>query len=173
VPEDADGFQDGDGCDDPDNDRDGIPDVIDQCALEPETINGNKDEDGCQDAGDSLVMVMPDRIELLEPIRFRGATTKLLSRSTKVLAQVAATLRANREFLRVRIGVHVHTRGAGDQALSEQRAEVVREWLVKWGIETDRLEAKGFGATRPLQDRGGAAVNDRVELVIIERKLDR
>ncbi|HEY2365207.1 MAG TPA: hypothetical protein VGH87_02435 [Polyangiaceae bacterium] len=34
-PEDRDGFQDEDGCPDPDNDQDGIPDVQDKCPNDP------------------------------------------------------------------------------------------------------------------------------------------
>jgi outer membrane protein OmpA-like peptidoglycan-associated protein len=48
-PEDFDGFQDEDGCPDPDNDQDGIPDVDDKCPNEPETYNGFQDADGCPD----------------------------------------------------------------------------------------------------------------------------
>jgi len=48
-PEDKDGFQDEDGCPDPDNDGDGIPDVSDQCPNEPEDKDGFQDEDGCPD----------------------------------------------------------------------------------------------------------------------------
>ncbi len=36
TPEDFDGFQDDDGCPDIDNDRDGIPDSLDQCPNEAE-----------------------------------------------------------------------------------------------------------------------------------------
>ena len=172
-PEDKDGFQDNDGCDDPDNDHDGIPDVVDQCATEPETINGNKDDDGCPDPGESLVMVMADRIEVFEPVRFRGLTARLDRRSTKVLTQVAETLRANREFKRVRITVHVQARGGSDQDLSEKRAEAVRAWLVKWGVEPERIEARGFGSSRllvPRKQKGAAKINDRVEFIIMEKK---
>jgi outer membrane protein OmpA-like peptidoglycan-associated protein len=49
-PEDYDGFEDEDGCPDPDNDQDGIPDELDSCPNEPETYNGYKDEDGCPDS---------------------------------------------------------------------------------------------------------------------------
>ncbi|HVZ71409.1 MAG TPA: OmpA family protein, partial [Polyangia bacterium] len=49
APEDRDGFQDDDGCPDPDNDGDGIPDVADRCPNAPETRNGLDDEDGCPD----------------------------------------------------------------------------------------------------------------------------
>ncbi len=48
-PEDRDGFQDDDGCPDPDNDGDGIPDAKDKCPNEPEDKDGFQDEDGCPD----------------------------------------------------------------------------------------------------------------------------
>ncbi|HEY8946021.1 MAG TPA: OmpA family protein, partial [Polyangiaceae bacterium] len=46
-PEDFDGFQDGDGCPEPDNDNDGILDVDDRCPNVPEDRDGDNDEDGC------------------------------------------------------------------------------------------------------------------------------
>ncbi len=48
-PEDKDGFQDADGCPDPDNDGDGIPDAQDKCPMEPEDKDGFQDADGCPD----------------------------------------------------------------------------------------------------------------------------
>jgi OmpA-OmpF porin, OOP family len=48
-PEDKDGFQDADGCPDPDNDNDGIPDKSDKCPNDPEDKDGFQDEDGCPD----------------------------------------------------------------------------------------------------------------------------
>jgi OmpA-OmpF porin, OOP family len=48
-PEDKDGFEDADGCPDPDNDRDGIPDKEDKCPNIPENFNGFQDADGCPD----------------------------------------------------------------------------------------------------------------------------
>jgi OOP family OmpA-OmpF porin len=47
APEDFDGWQDEDGCPDPDNDGDRIPDVDDKCPDIPETYNGIQDDDGC------------------------------------------------------------------------------------------------------------------------------
>jgi outer membrane protein OmpA-like peptidoglycan-associated protein len=58
--EDLDGFQDDDGCPDPDNDGDGILDVDDACATEAEDIDGFQDEDGCPDPdndGDGILDV--------------------------------------------------------------------------------------------------------------------
>jgi outer membrane protein OmpA-like peptidoglycan-associated protein len=48
-PEDWDGFQDSDGCPDPDNDGDGIPDKVDKCPNEPEDFDTFQDDDGCPD----------------------------------------------------------------------------------------------------------------------------
>lgn len=45
--EDEDGFEDEDGCPDPDNDQDGVPDALDGCDDEPEDMDGVEDYDGC------------------------------------------------------------------------------------------------------------------------------
>jgi outer membrane protein OmpA-like peptidoglycan-associated protein len=49
IPEDQDGFQDKDGCPDPDNDGDGIPDELDNCPYAAEDFDGFEDRDGCPD----------------------------------------------------------------------------------------------------------------------------
>ncbi len=48
-PEDMDGWEDSDGCPDPDNDGDGMADVADQCPDEAEDADGWEDADGCPD----------------------------------------------------------------------------------------------------------------------------
>ncbi|MCP4604638.1 MAG: OmpA family protein, partial [Proteobacteria bacterium] len=48
-PEDKDGFEDEEGCPDPDNDQDGILDINDKCPLEPEDKDTFEDQDGCPD----------------------------------------------------------------------------------------------------------------------------
>ncbi len=53
--EDKDGFQDTDGCPDPDNDQDGIADPGDKCPNQAENFNGFEDEDGCPDKGRVIV----------------------------------------------------------------------------------------------------------------------
>ena len=47
AAEDKDGYQDSDGCPDPDNDGDGIADVNDKCPLQAEDADGFEDLDGC------------------------------------------------------------------------------------------------------------------------------
>ncbi|MFT7700120.1 MAG: outer membrane protein OmpA-like peptidoglycan-associated protein [Candidatus Krumholzibacteriia bacterium] len=48
-PEDMDGYNDLDGCPDPDNDGDGILDADDACPTRAEDLDGFQDEDGCPD----------------------------------------------------------------------------------------------------------------------------
>jgi outer membrane protein OmpA-like peptidoglycan-associated protein len=172
-PEDKDGFQDLDGCADPDNDQDGLADAGDKCPTQPETINGNQDDDGCPDKGDTTIILSPARIETLDPIQFTGL--KLTKASLPLLEQVAATMRAHPEIVRMRVTVHVQPTEDpdADQARSDRRARAVREWLVQWGIAPARVEARGFGSTKPLvaaDQRGAAKINDRIELIILERK---
>lgn len=45
--EDFDGFEDEDGCPEPDNDQDGIPDIKDKCPNVKEDMDGDEDTDGC------------------------------------------------------------------------------------------------------------------------------
>jgi outer membrane protein OmpA-like peptidoglycan-associated protein len=170
--EDKDGVLDTDGCPDADNDGDGLLDTVDKCPQEPETINGNNDDDGCPDKGNALVVLSPDRLETLEAIVFNGS--KLSRSSLNVLGQIGATLRAHPEILRVRVTVHVNpsSNAGADKSLTEQRAKVVRDWLVEWGIDPLRLQGAGFGGTKPLvpaTQRGAKDINDRVELIILER----
>jgi len=49
LPEDLDGFEDLDGCMDPDNDNDFIPDADDRCPNEEALEGRDADEDGCTD----------------------------------------------------------------------------------------------------------------------------
>ena len=172
-PEDKDGFNDIDGCPDPDNDNDGFLDAQDKCPNEAEVINGVDDQDGCPDRGNALVVVAPDRLELLESIEFKNAT--ISKKSTNLLGQVAATLRAHPEILRVRITVHVQPtkKPSADQELSDRRAAAIRDWLVKIGVDDRRLEPKGFGGTSPLvpaKQKGSKGINERVEMLIVEKK---
>jgi len=168
-----DGFNDTDGCPDPDNDGDGFVDAKDTCPNEAEVINGVNDDDGCPDKGDSFVVVSPDRLELLEPITFKKGV--LQKASNNVLGQIGATMRAHPEILRLRITAHVQptTNAAADKALTETRAFAIREWLIKYGIDEKRLDPRGFGGEKPLMDpksKSAPLINDRIELVILERK---
>ena len=52
--------------------------------------------------------------------------------------------------LRIELGGHTDSQGSDsyNMTLSEQRAKAVVDYLVKNGIASDRLESKGYGETK-------------------------
>jgi outer membrane protein OmpA-like peptidoglycan-associated protein len=171
-PEDKDGHNDLDGCPDLDNDSDGFADAQDKCPNEAEVINGVDDDDGCADRGNALVVVLPDRLEILETIVFKKVV--IHKDSTNLLTQIGATLRAHPELKRVRITVHVQPSATPeeDRRVSKLRAFAIRDWLVQFGIEDSRVEPRGFGGDKPLVDpksKNAKGINERVELIILEK----
>lgn len=165
-PEDTDGFQDADGCPDPDNDADGILDALDACPYEAETKNGEHDEDGCPDK--IRVDRKQGQILILEPVQFALNSARILPESFDMLNEIATVMKAHPEISQLSIEGHTDSNGSDlrNQILSEERAQSVREYLVKAGIPWERLEAQGFGESRPIADNNtpeGRAKNRRVE----------
>ncbi|MEW5848720.1 MAG: OmpA family protein [Myxococcota bacterium] len=174
--EDKDGYEDGDGCPEADNDKDGVPDTLEKCPLEPETINGVQDEDGCPDEGPKpLVKVTEQKLEILEKVYFDTAKAKIQKRSFNLLNQVALTIKANPQIKLVAVEGHTDSQGKREKnvVLSQQRADAVRNYLIKQGVEPERLKAVGFGPDRPVGDNktaNGREANRRVEFVIVEKQ---
>jgi OOP family OmpA-OmpF porin len=174
IPEDRDGYQDTDGCpdEDPDADRDGVPDWDDQCPDAKETINGYEDDDGCPDTGSSQVIYEDGQFRVLDAVHFEHGSAKLQEDSYGLLDQVALTIKAHPE-MKVRVEGHTDDTGPEvvNRRLSQNRAESVRRYLIRKGVQPGRVEAKGYGETRPLE-RGTSeearAANRRVEFVVIE-----
>ncbi|MFK8001328.1 MAG: OmpA family protein [Polyangiales bacterium] len=148
-PEDVDGFQDEDGCPDPDNDGDRILDVDDMCPGDPETYNGIEDEDGCPDRG--RVVVSESRIVILDKIYFTNGSSRIQSRSLPIVDAVAATLVGN-SGIHVAIEGHAHTGERGAGSLARRRAEVVRDALVSRGVTGARLSVTSHGSSQPMGD---------------------
>ncbi len=72
----------------------------------------------------------------------------------------------------IKFEVDGHTDNTGtavhNLSLSQQRADAVKNQLLKMGIDASRLSAKGFGDTKPINDNTtpeGKANNRRVEFV--------
>ena len=85
------------------------------------------------------------------------------------MAEVLKLLQASPAL---RLAVEGHTDNAGtpahNQQLSEARAREVVRTITAQDIAADRLQAAGFGQSRPLADNAteaGRAKNRRVELV--------
>jgi outer membrane protein OmpA-like peptidoglycan-associated protein len=172
-PEDRDGYQDDDGCpeEDPDSDHDGVPDAKDECPNTKETINGIDDDDGCPDTGDPRVIYEHGELKILDAVHFEHGSAELKADSHSLLDQVALTMKANPNVRRMRVEGHTDDTGPEDvnQRLSQQRAESVRRYLIKKGVNPDRVVAKGYGESKPLISGTSddvRAKNRRVQFVV-------
>jgi outer membrane protein OmpA-like peptidoglycan-associated protein len=145
--EDKDGWEDDDGCPDPDNDKDRIPDLVDKCPNDPETYNGFEDEDGCPDKG--RVIVSTSRIEIIDNLFFKSGSAELQPVQRPVLEAIAATLTGNPGITRLAVIGHTDDAESDPIGLSTRRAHAVVAALVKLGVERDRLEVRARGNDQP------------------------
>jgi outer membrane protein OmpA-like peptidoglycan-associated protein len=176
-----------------DSDGDGVADSVDKCpntpAGEPVDASGcpifrDADGDGVPDASDRCPRTPPGtRVDALGcPVLFSGLSRTLVLRgvtfqtgratltaaSLGTLDQVAASLRAHPE-IRVEIAGYTADQGAraANRRLSQARADAVRAHLIRRGVPSTQLVARGFGAANPLDSNStptGRARNRRVEL---------
>ena len=146
-PEDRDGFEDQDGCPDPDNDRDRIVDACDECPNDPENWNGVEDEDGCVD---HPAIKVDSKIQILPIVRFARGQSQPVPEARTVLEAVRDAMKQHPEIERVAVIGHASLDEPGGDRLSEARARKVVEALVALGVEPARLEAHGVGSRRPM-----------------------
>jgi outer membrane protein OmpA-like peptidoglycan-associated protein len=170
-PEDKDGFEDEDGCPEPDNDLDGILDVDDQCPNEPETYNGHEDEDGCPDKG--KVIIEGDDILILEKIHFATASAEILPKSFPIIDAVATTLKHHPDFLVIEIAGHADERAtdAYNLRLTQARAASVVEALAARHVDPARLVSQGYGEFCPIAEGHTEEAweqNRRVEFKVVK-----
>ena len=102
-------------------------------------------------------------------IHFDTGKATILPESEGALGEIVKLLQQDAD-LKLRVEGHTDNQGnaAANQALSEKRAQAVVAWLTAHGVAANRLTAKGFGQTKPIEDNAtedGRAKNRRVELV--------
>ncbi|MBI5522264.1 MAG: OmpA family protein [Desulfarculus sp.] len=102
-------------------------------------------------------------------VHFDTGKATIKPESAPLIEQMAEMLKSNPGL---KVAVEGHTDNVGkpqdNQALSQARAKAVMEALIAKGIEAGRLEARGFGDSKPVADNRsdeGRAKNRRVELV--------
>lgn len=147
-----------------DSDGDGVYDAQDECSG---TLAGLKvDDKGCavETVGGQAQSVVLKGVTFLP-----GSAT--LTAEAKVVLETAAAALSGQKSLEVELGGHTDSQGkdAANQALSQRRAESVRQYLVGKGIDAGRMTAVGYGETQPIADNNtpaGRAENRRVEFKI-------
>jgi outer membrane protein OmpA-like peptidoglycan-associated protein len=87
------------------------------------------------------------------------------------MEEIADVIMRNPQLTSIEIQGHTDDRGGREhnQDLSQRRADSVRAWLVQHGVEAIRLQAMGYGQTRPLVPNitsANRARNRRVQFVV-------
>jgi outer membrane protein OmpA-like peptidoglycan-associated protein len=105
----------------------------------------------------------------LDGVKFATSSADLLPESLPILDASAANLA--KATCKVEIQGHTDIRGtvASNNALSQARAESVRNYLISKGIAADRLTAVGYGSSQPKvpgDDEAAWSQNRRIEFKV-------
>ena len=116
-----------------------------------------------------------ESIDLIGKVLFAFDKATILPESYPILDNVVDVLQRHAEVSKVEIQAHTDAKGNDDynMQLSVRRAEAVRKYLVDKGVAADRLEAKGYGESKPIASNDtqeGRDQNRRVEFVILQQK---
>lgn len=114
---------------------------------------------------------MPSKSFILEDCNFETGKADLEEDSYKVIDELVAYLK-RKDDVRIELGGHTDNVGnaKNNQVLSEARANTVRDYLIEKGIDPERVTAKGYGMTKPVESNKtaeGRALNRRTEVTIL------
>jgi outer membrane protein OmpA-like peptidoglycan-associated protein len=118
------------------------------------------------------IQFMPSKSFVLEDCNFETGKADLQEDSYKVIDELVAYLK-RKEDVRIELGGHTDNVGSAksNQVLSEDRANTVRNYLIEKGIDPERVTAKGYGLTKPVESNKteeGRALNRRTEVTILD-----
>nr|MCU0392659.1 OmpA family protein [Thermoflexibacter sp.] len=129
--------------------------------LDPEGLNPEKIDES-----------MLNKAMILN-IQFQQSKSELLPNSIIELEKLVEILNKYPDWL---VEIAGHTDNVGNAKLnvelSEQRAEVVRDYIVQRGISRDRIITVGYGGAKPIANNGSVKErekNRRVEIVLKKR----
>jgi len=152
------------GC--PDTDGDGLMDKDDKCPKEAGPISNQ----GCPE------MKKEDKEVLTfatQAVQFETGKTSLLKKSYPVLDKVYEVLM---KYPNYNCSINGFTDNVGNpsynQKLSEGRAKVCMDYLVKKGVPASRLTSAGYGENQPVGDNktaAGRAQNRRTEFNVFPK----
>ena len=144
-----------------DSDGDGILNSVDKC---PETA-GPASNSGCPEVNEEV----KKRLNFAtRGIYFETGKTTLKKESYPKLDEIVSIIN---EYPDYNLRLSGHTDNVGNDVrnmtLSQGRIDAVKAYLVSEGVSEDRLEAKGYGETKPIATNKtsvGRAQNRRVEM---------
>jgi OmpA-OmpF porin, OOP family len=153
----------------PDSDGDGIIDPEDACPDKPGPKDADPAKNGCP-----KVIITDKEVLILQKVEFDFDKATIKSVSNPLLDEVAKTLNAHPELVKIEVQGHTDNKGHRfyNKALSQRRAEAVVEALTQRKVDKARLTAKGFGQEKPIASNAtdvGRATNRRVQFKIVSR----
>ena len=134
------------GCPIPDTDKDGFNDEVDECPLTPAPNSDN----GCPKIKHNILDTL---LAISKRIQFSVNSFVLAPRSKRDLDFVAKIMLQN-TYLQVHIDGYTSSEGERDKnfILSDNRAMVVRDYLVAKGVGMDRMKTAGHGPSKLLNE---------------------
>jgi outer membrane protein OmpA-like peptidoglycan-associated protein/uncharacterized membrane protein YeaQ/YmgE (transglycosylase-associated protein family) len=110
---------------------------------------------------------------IFENLNFDGSSIKTTP-ATETAVKIMSTLL--KAFPGVEVRIEGHTDNAGDpvgnQRLSLERANAVKDLLVKAGVPADRINTEGFGSEKPIAPNDteeNRAKNRRIEIRLVKK----
>ena len=131
-------------------------------------------EDGVADCSseETPIVLKEGESITLRNVFFETSESELLKES---VVQLLALKRILDDHPSMKIELRGYTDNRGNDSynmeLSEARAKAVKDWLIEYGIEAQRLTSRGFGRKDPIESnetKAGRARNRRVEFFIVD-----
>ena len=118
------------------------------------------------------IQIEMPKLFTLDNVYFDTGKASLKQESYKELDELFEYLSLKKTTI-VEISGHTDNVGSDEDNLdlSQRRAETVRNYLIKKGIKSTRIQAKGYGETQPVTDNTtpeGKAKNRRTEVRLIK-----
>jgi outer membrane protein OmpA-like peptidoglycan-associated protein len=153
----------------PDTDGDGFRDDKDACPEVKGVASDDPTKNGCP-----RVVFTAKEVVINQQIQFDVDRATIKPESNELLDEIASVIKAHPELKKIEVQGHTDNTATKqhNKILSGQRAEAVRKALVKRGVDTKILVAKGYGQEQPIADNAtdaGKAKNRRVQFVILEK----
>lgn len=146
-----------------DGDGDGVPDQVDQC---PDTPRGAAvDRNGCPPPPPKPA---DEKVSIELAVEFDTNKADIKPKYRSEIQRVVDFMKANP---RTSGEVEGHTDNVGSAsanvALSQRRADAVRNALIDQGIDASRLTAKGYGPSNPIADNKTPQGRERNRRVVV------
>lgn len=146
-----------------DTDADGIADKNDKCP----NLAGIAENNGCPVIKEETKKVFE---QALQGIQFESGKDVIKKQSFKILDDVVKIMVENPAY-KLTIGGHTDNQGDGTKnlTLSQNRANAVKAYLIRKGVDSSKLTALGFGESKPVDTndtKEGRTKNRRVEFSI-------